>query len=266
MNISAHRFFSSIAASCLMLAALLEPARAATEVRLSADRIEYRGTITEQANAEALALFAAAGFKPTVLWIESKGGSARAGIELGDWVFARRLDVAVDTFCFSSCANYVFTAGARKLLAAHASLVWHGGPTQPVDATALEQLLQQTLQQQTAETRDALEARYSSAQLREQLQASLQELIDLETGFFIRIGVDPRITTLGQRRVPTEGGPYTGWDYSLDDLATLGVHNVQPADGEWQPQFPLSKGQVFRIDLSKLPDFEPQVFPASPSG
>src|SRR5512138_512452 len=108
----------------------LEVTNVVTQVRLTADRIEYRGLITREANAGVFELYDAADPKPQALLIESQGGSADAGIELGSWLFEHELQVQIDTYCFSSCANYVFTAGRTPLLAPHASLMWHGSVTQ----------------------------------------------------------------------------------------------------------------------------------------
>ena len=54
-----------------------------TRVRLTADRMEYRGLITHEANRGVFELYRSADPKPQTLLIESQGGSADAGIELG---------------------------------------------------------------------------------------------------------------------------------------------------------------------------------------
>ena len=240
------------------------PLAQATEVWLSGDRILYRGLITEEANDVAARLLASRVPAPTVLLIESNGGNARAGIELGLWVFRQRLDVEVQTFCFSSCANYVFTAGARKRLWQHASLLWHGGPSQPLTVAAQEQLLDATLQALGLDARERLLAQRSPAELLEELQCSLRELVELETRFFTTIDVDQRITTLGQLHEP-DGGPYQGWDYSLQDLGVLGVRAIElDASGVWQPDLPIAGARIFRLDLSALPDFTPRKFLSAP--
>lgn len=229
-------------------------------VQLTDGRIEYRGTITPEANAALAALYASTSPKPTALWIESLGGSARAGMELGSWLFAERLDIEVDTFCFSSCANYVFTAGNNKTLGPHASLLWHGGPTEDITVPALESLLENTLNQLDASARQSLLAARSRAELLQQLRESLAELRDVETRFFDKIRVDQRITTLGQGRAPElmpDQQSYLGWDFSLDDLEKLGVCGIQiRRDAEWEPRSPLTGGRIFRIELKALPAFE----------
>ena len=124
---------------------VIEELQIVTKVRLAADHIEYNGIITAEANAGVFDLYEEAEPRPRTLVIESQGGSAGAAMELGAWILAKGLDVQVDWSCFSSCANYVFLAGQAKILAPRASLMWHGGVTQPISQEQLEQLLDYTL-------------------------------------------------------------------------------------------------------------------------
>src|SRR5687767_11700772 len=87
-----------------------------TKVRLSDCCIEYQGLITSEANDGVYDLYQEASPKPTTVIIESHGGSAGAAMELGNWILDHKLDVRVDTYCYSSCANYVFLAGENKML------------------------------------------------------------------------------------------------------------------------------------------------------
>jgi len=62
----------------------------------------------------------------TRLVITSGGGLVDAALDLAEAVHARHLDVEVPSTCLSSCANYVFPAGRRKLLARPGAVRWHG--------------------------------------------------------------------------------------------------------------------------------------------
>lgn len=260
---------------CSLLALLLpwmqvlhaqnEPA--AAQVQIVESRLEFRGLITDVTVHSALELYAAAGRKPSILSIESSGGTSRAAMTLGKLIFENAMDVEVDTYCHSSCANYVFTAGRQKLLSRTASLVWHGGATQPVSERRLEELLEETLSQLDAATKAKfLEGRSHEAQI-ELVHRSLLELIRLETQFFERIGVDQRITTLGiaSQPPPLEGGRYMGWDYSLEDLATLGIYGIVLKDSIWEPEFPWKAGRIYRVTLNDIPSFRAKN-PNSPPG
>lgn len=236
-----------------------------THIRLAAERLEYSGLITREANAGLFDLYASADPKPRSLLIESQGGSADAGMELGSWIFEHALEVEVDTYCLSSCANYVFPAGRARVLAAHASLMWHGGATQPISAQELEDVLTLTLEDIEEQERRELLAQHSRAELIRQLQDSMAEIVARETLFFAKIGVDQRITRLGhlyERELLQGQGRYLGWDFSLEDMGRLGIRDVRVKDGAaWEPRCPIDGQQIYRIHLDELTDFEPRLPP-----
>jgi len=254
---------AALGASAAQSAAPPSDVELVTKVRLTADRIEYSGIITAEANAGVFELYESAQPRPTALWIESQGGSAGAGMQLGSWVFDNDLDVEVDTYCFSSCANYVFPAGRTKVLASRASLMWHGGVTQPITLAELEAVLGDTLDHMDELEEHALLEQRSREELLQQLDHSRVDLVARETRFFQKIGVDQRITVLGhlyERELLQGEGSYTGWDYSLEDLARLGVRQIRVRDGgQWGPVFPLRGGRIFRIRLDSLSEFVPHV-------
>lgn len=242
--------------------AQIDPNDIETAIRLKDTRLEFRGLITTEAAVAAIQLYRSARTKPDVFVIESQGGSADAAIMLGHWLRETALDVEVDTFCFSSCANYLFTAGRHKLLSPNASLMWHGGARQRITLADLNQVLDHALADMSAEKRELTERKPRDVLL-EQLQTSLAELIERETDFFQEIGVDRRITTLGhdyRRQLLRGEGYYVGWDYSLDDLQRLGVGNVAvKGQVEWQPVCPLPGQAIYRIRLDALPGFVPRL-------
>jgi hypothetical protein len=234
-----------------------------TKVRLTPARIEYSGLITREANAGVFDLYESADPRPRALLIESQGGSADAGMELGAWLLENGLQVEVDTYCFSSCANYVFPSGGERLLAPHASLMWHGGVTQPITPEELRAVLDETLDGLPEDERRQLLVEHSRAELLEELEHSLTAIVARETCFFRRLGVDQRITTLGhlyERELLRDGDSYMGWDFSLEDLARLGVRDVSvKGGGAWEPLFPVPGQKIYRIRLDALPDFQPRV-------
>lgn len=234
-----------------------------TKVRLSDCCIEYQGLITTEANDGVRELYQEASPKPTTVIIESPGGSAGAAMQLGHWMLDHELDVRVDTFCYSSCANYVFPAGRNKLLGSHASLMWHGGVAQPMDRLKLEHVLDDMLGSLDEQTRAEVLGERSREQLLEDLEASRLDLIAREAQFFQRVGVDPRLTVLGhlfEHELLADDHDYDGWDLSLSDLDKLGVHGIQvTGESAWEPWPAREDLLVFRIPLQDLPGFEPRL-------
>ena len=70
-------------------------------------------------------------FNPRKLVITSPGGSSIAGMKIGEEVKSYKLNVEVSNVCLSACANYVLTAGNKKLLSDQDSLAWHGSNSSP---------------------------------------------------------------------------------------------------------------------------------------
>lgn len=213
-----------------------------TLVSASASALIYSGRITFDANERLFELAASRVEAPSTLVITSTGGDIVAGMELGRWVFESGLDVRVPDYCMSSCANYVFVAGASKILALEASLMWHGGATQRFEISC------ETV---AWERSDGV---CDEEKLRAIAMESLGDLIAMETEFFELISVNQRITTLGQQRgvACARGEGYSGWYYSIADMAALGVDGISVIGGEWRPTIRSPDWTLCRVDLGAL--------------
>ena len=219
-----------------------------TLVFASGVELAYSGTISFEANQRLFELAESLVEEPSALVITSNGGDIVAGMELGRWVFESGLDVRVPDYCMSSCANYVFVAGARKILAREASLMWHGGATQRFEISC------ETV---AWERSDGV---CDEEKLRAIAMDSLAEFIAVETEFFESIEVDQRITTLGQLRrfACARGEGYTGWYYSIPDMAALGVDRISVIGGEWRPTIRSPDFKLCRVDLGSRRTLNPE--------
>lgn len=211
----------------LSLATLLacSAAQAAEATRVHADNgeLHYVGSVSADANRRLFALYDSLDRKPSTLVITSKGGEVASGLELGDWLLARKLDVRVPAYCLSSCANYVFTAGARKTVSSHAVVGFHGG----VSSTEfkLDDATQAMFDALNKEQQDAFWAKF---------REDTRPMVEREAAFFQRIGVDRAITTYGQasRFDHTAGN---GWTYTREGFARFGVTGIEVTGGPWRP-------------------------------
>lgn len=179
------------------------------------DDVYYKGVISTNNNQQFFKSLL--GQTPRRLLISSSGGEVMAGIELGNWVHEKKLDVVVEDICLSSCANYVFTAGVNKLIRPGAVVAWHGN---------YHHLLNTGLWQDEIVTRMT---RYQES--RQQAYAfvakQVNQLVQLEKQFFNRIGVDESLCWIA--KMP----PYNVSQYyflSVADMARFGVRQVQAAD------------------------------------
>jgi hypothetical protein len=207
-----------------------------THAYLSEGELQYVGYLDEDANARLFALYDGLATKPTVLAIRSRGGDVVPGMALGEWVHAHKLDVKVMEFCLSSCANYVFTAGSRKIVSNLAMIGYHGGMSSmhfDVGGSDKEKYAAMTPAQQAA---------YQAG-----LRKDVQPLLDRETAFFKTIGVRQDITTWGHQsgRVSVE---QDGWTYTQDGFRRFGVDRIEVINPPWVPRLLTLKSKLVTLD------------------
>ncbi|KFC68499.1 peptidase [Massilia sp. LC238] len=235
----------TLAAACLTALALPPTAAASsTQVFIDNGELNYVGSLTADANQRAFALFSQAQPRPAILSIRSKGGVTGAGIELGRWVHAQGLTVKVMEYCFSSCANYVFPAAPRKVVSNFAVVGYHGGLSSM--SFQLDREQEAMLKTLPAGQREALRAKLEQA-VREAAAPQAAE----EALYFALIGVQQRITTLGQSpaHAQAETEQSVGWTYSIADFAKLGVRDIRVVNPPWKPAFVNSDKTVITIGV-----------------
>ncbi|RPD87745.1 hypothetical protein [Luteimonas sp. 100069] len=192
----------------------------ATRVTRDADAIVYVGELSAAANSEVQAILDA---EPGVQWlhITSGGGEVNLGIDLGELVRARGLNIKVVDYCASSCANYVFPAGRRKLLPADTAVVWHGSTLQAgvgdPDRMDLAEAEAQLGRAFTGEEK---------AQLAAQMRSYFEGITRRQDALYRALDIDQRITVFGQ-----DIGCDCEWTISAADMARFGVTGVEAADG-----------------------------------
>ena len=190
-------------------------------VERNGNTVTYRGSLTE----EGLTALRKAGgdHQVTTLLVESTGGEIVAGMDFGNWVADRKLDVIVDRACLSSCANYVFTAGRNKRILPGAVVAWHGSAKQP----GLLEQLHAIVAEQVDESE--LTPRARQKELKRAQKANVRYLTDainMQNEFFYRLGVDEYVTRVGNDKYGVRGFFYL----SVADMAVFGIDNVNAPD------------------------------------
>jgi len=174
-------------------------------VIVSSDTLKFKA-YTSIANAKkAITLIRNNKTPIKTIIVNSNGGDVKGGMLLGRFIYKNKLNLIVNKNCFSSCANYLFTAAYIKDINKDSEVGWHGGSMQPF----------WEFPKDTPE---------------EQKQLFYQELKQLkqeEKNFFDLIHVDQRVTYLGTIK------PYKKqrtdkplWTYSLKDIKNFGIKNV----------------------------------------
>lgn len=203
--------------------------------------LHYAGVLEQDANERLFALYARLDEKPARLVITSPGGDVMVGLDLGEWVHANGLDVRVPEYCLSSCANYVFTAGSRKIVASDAVVGFHGGMS---SATfKIEGDMKPVYDAMTPEDQAAFLA---------DIKRELGPMVERETGFYKRIGVNPQIATYGQQerfKPALEGADV--FTFSREGFARFGVDRIEVTGGAWRPSEPGNKLKAVVLDVAE---------------
>lgn len=195
------------------------------EISLSENVLTFIGPIFHGDLDRILTLVKASEYQVALFKVDSGGGSIDEALSIGTWINKNSIDVEIMGTCASSCANYIFTAGATKYLNKDSFMLWHGGMQQPGFKESYEQ-------------GNALD--------------TWQYLYDKEQTFFNQIGVKSWVTVCGQysdhnnslfdeKKELTFYGIFqllmgklsVGYDYSIEDMKKFGINNIKLREGKW---------------------------------
>ena len=198
--------------------------------------IYYRGYLSYVHNSDVFRLYME---NPEVdlIDINSKGGEATTGLNLGEFIFRNNLSVRVNSYCMSSCANYVFTAGKVKYINSNSIIAFHGGA---MGETIMSDIV---LENFTGTEKN---------NLIKNTRLYKENLVIRETEFFETLNINQEITMLGKDEKYQsywESG-YTGWHYSVGALNSLGVKNIK-VDKKSSQKNPI-KIKLFKLTESNI--------------
>jgi hypothetical protein len=146
--------------------------------RVGPDGLCFAGDIRSESSAAFVETLS--GFDPDtplVVVVTSEGGEVNAGMAMGEALVPYTATVVAHRVCASSCGNYLFTAGDRRVIDDDALLLFHGG-VRLIDADEL---------------REALAPQLPADQLETQVAAVLADLgrqIRRQDAFLALAGVD----------------------------------------------------------------------------
>ncbi len=200
--------------------------------------VHYIGDITPLQNQQVKQLLAQTTMKVQQLVIQSGGGNVDAGMDLADIMLEHKLDLVVDKFCFSSCANYVFIAGKNKYIQPNAILGWHGNAA---SAKWLDEDIDAMLPELKGD-RSAVKWQ----QLRRHYDDVIHKASAREAKLYQVLGIDPSLLTLGfapELKAAAIKHKARGWTMSIALLQAKGVKHIRTTAKQWQPRsaknFPL---------------------------
>ena len=183
------------------------------------------------------------------LRINSNGGLVLPAIQLGRWVRTNNMTVSVHNICMSSCANYVFSAGSKKIIEQGAIVVWHGSTEQKDIREGQKQfeMLDKNLSSIPAdnEERSKLEAkRLRYLLIEKQRQA--------QSDWFHELGLDEYFFRIGQEPVPLADA----WTTTVAVMNKYGIQQVSAPTNYGTPEYLHTNPIVLMAFKNKLGSFD----------
>lgn len=218
----------------------------------------YTGAIDVQGFKKLKLLYEIARVKPSVLVITSGGGKSGAGMDMGFWVYENKLDVEIPYFCASSCANFIFTAGKKKILGRNALLMWHGGSHQPNLFSQIENISNNLPNKGSYQASYAKDIKCTLGKTKEECKRIFEKGLYVgkfeESLFFYTLGLDQNIPYYGQLPHYTskiDVTSYGGFYYSLEDMKHMGILNISVKGGKWEPELNRHYRRVYKAEILK---------------
>ena len=196
------------------------------EIYIEENALVYHGDINEP-SYEKLKMMMDENPGIKTLEIRSLGGDTIAGKKIARMIFEEKLNVAVDTICFSSCANYIFPSGAQKFILEDGIVGWHGSELQfEVLAEIMDKPAREIVKEMVLEESQSnpLYPTPTEEQIEEIYQTLVKDQED-EIRFFEMINVDIDVTLNGLRHI-VENEECIGWAHSIEDMNMYGINDV----------------------------------------
>lgn len=170
--------------------------------------------------------------------VSSMGGAVLDGACIGHLIFEAKLDVQVDGQCVSSCANYIFLAGQKKVIGRGGYVGFHGSGTQLLTPDLSDEGLMKGVKDTMGFAYWIIKLRASKDVFDKSMYIAKQmrkyQYVD-EQRFFNEIGVDQRLFVQSYRR--DKGSPdkkdyfvYLPSRESFQSFGVTGVSGDQRAD------------------------------------
>lgn len=216
-------------------------------------------------------------FPPQKIIIGSGGGNAYAGLAIGHLIREYQLDIEVLENCSSSCANYLFPAGRKKVLNKHSIVMYHGNTLQKSMVTFSRELenalgdptklpldtilgkqgkeMSITFEENSNEPNsDATKAVFSYLgwQSAKTFADVNRAFINEEKRFYKELGVDHRIGIYGQigeYESLYQSYQYDGFYYSIEDMNKMGIGNIHVKNSPWQPELNSFSKRFYKVSL-----------------
>lgn len=235
------------------------------DVYIDGSTAYYIGGITDWSVRLLVELAAETDTAIDTLVINSQGGYTSSGRRLGQWVHEQGITVVVDELCFSSCANYVFTAAPKKIIRDGAYVGWHGSEQQWTYVHPTGECVAPGDHVTDWPKPGAYWIGADGKLIRQE-----SEVVD-EATLLAAVGVVVDALLYGLMPERCEGylkmvlaSGASGWTFSTEDMASFGITNVvYEGDGEYPQPPPADRPAFFPLIVYDPDGAPPRVLKAS---
>lgn len=184
--------------------------------RLDEATLAFRGRIREGTGRRMASML---DNEVDTLVITSRGGRVSSGVRMGELVLEHDLDVIVERYCLSSCANYVFLASEPKVI--RMGIVgFHGNITHSIRQAGGPEARAEEMASQTPRSK-------------EELASWLSERIEMEQSLIRRIGVPQDFYAMTASMLTERNqGSDAAYDYLLPSMATFAEYGITGIQGQ----------------------------------
>lgn len=237
------------------------------EITVEGSTVRYIGVINGRSAYNFLELVRGAEDRIDTLIINSPGGETRSARRIGRWIHEHGVTVVVEELCFSSCANYIFTAAPKKIIRDGAYVGWHGSEQQ-------DRYITVTLGPDGG--LDSYDAKCNTEkqianpdQPPSSVDGHTVTILGFDTAdeeeFLNQIGVSADALLYGL--MPGQCEHYmtaevAGWTFSIEDMAEFGIANVTYEGAEYPASHRPHLPPIILYDLDGAPH---RLFGAQPA-
>ena len=185
--------------------------------RVNDTTVSLEGPIEQGSFAEFQSVF---DDRVSTVILNSGGGDTYDGVQIGRVLHSAGVEIRVRGFCLSSCANYLFTAGQKKIIE-DGIVGFHGNTIAAVHLSGgVDQMVTTSIPWYLKLMVD-----------KEELKRRLEATISWEKDFFSDLGISQ--TLFDQTQLPDKGtGDGKSYDFLLPNAETLANHGITNVLGE----------------------------------
>lgn len=179
------------------------------------DKILHFGKIDKTTAKKFKNYLTSSGNNKKTLFISSQGGDMESALDISDLILSNEIDVNIQDYCLSACANYILPAAHRATIGKDSILGWHGS----LQARQIR-----------------INGNFTNSHEFAQKNSSFARLQARESAFYKKVNVSEKLPICGLDQIDEKSNPnILVYYYKSNDLKSFGLRNIYFEDeAAWQ--------------------------------